>query len=315
MMVSEVFYWVFNMSITAAVTGSVVILLRLIKRIPRRVICVLWAIPYLRMILPFGINTPFSFMGLLDGMALRAKTVIVPGTELLNSKTVFVPGTAALSTKNSVGAAESYFPIVYKTNALKDVFTVSAFIWLVAVLACFIAAAAVYAATVREIKGAEPSDGVYFSGRVSVPAVYGVFRPRIVLPSFLKGKDNELIILHERTHVKRGDNVWRLLALAVTVVHWFNPLSWIFLKLFLSDLEGACDESVLKVCGEERAKEYALALVGFEEDKNLFASALTGSHVRIRIKNILSYKKMTFLSALGFAALVAAIAVALLTNS
>ncbi len=301
-MLAEIFYWVFNMSITAVVTGAVVILLRLIKKIPRRVICVLWAIPYLRMILPFGINTPLSFMGLFDGLALRTKTVYVPGAPIL-------------TTANSVKAAESYFPIVYKTNALKDVFTVSSFIWLVAALACVIAAAAVYAATVREIKGAEPSGGVYFSDRVNVPAVYGIFRPRIVLPSFLKGKDNGFILLHERTHVKRGDNAWRLLALAVTLVHWFNPFAWIFLKLFLSDLEAACDESVLKVCGEERAKEYALALVGFEEEKSLFASALTGSHVRVRIKNILSYKKMTAISAVGFAALVAAIAVALLTNS
>ncbi len=301
-MLAEVFYWVFNMSITAAIAGVVVLLLRLIKRIPRRVICILWAIPFIRMILPFGIDSPFSLMNLLDRLALKTTTVYIPGSDIVSSK-------------NSISAAASYYPIVYKTHVLKNVFTVSSFIWVVVALAGFIASAVIYRMTMKEIKDAEPSDGVYYSDKVTVPAVYGVFRPRIVLPSFLSGRGSELIVLHEKTHIKRGDNVWRLLALAVTLVHWFNPFAWIFLKFFLSDLEGACDESVLKKCGEERAKEYAASLVDFEEDKNLFASALTGSHVRVRIKSILSYKKITAWSAVGFAVLVAAVALALLTNA
>ncbi len=301
-MLAEVFYCVFNMSITAATAGAVVLLLRLIKKIPRRVICIIWTIPYLRMILPFGIDSPFSIMNLLDRLALKTTTVYIPGSKIF-------------TTKNSVSAASSYYPVVYKTHVLKNVFTVSSLIWIVVALAGFIAASVIYRMTMKEIKDAEPSRGVYFSDKVTVPAVYGVFRPKIVLPSFLSGRDNELIVLHEKTHIKRGDNVWRLAALAVTLVHWFDPFAWVFLKFFLSDLEGACDESVLKKCGESRASEYASAIVGFEEDKNLFASALTGSHVRVRVRNILSYKKMTVLSAIGFASFVAAVAAVLLTNS
>ena len=71
---------------------------------------------------------------------------------------------------------------------------------------------------------------------------------------------------------------------------------------------------MLKKCGEESAKEYASALVGFEEDKNLFASAFGGAAIRIRVKNILSYKNMTLASAVGFSALAAVIIYALTTN-
>lgn len=45
-MLHEVFYWIFNMSITASITGLLVVLLRLIKAIPRRVIKILWVIPF-----------------------------------------------------------------------------------------------------------------------------------------------------------------------------------------------------------------------------------------------------------------------------
>ena len=48
-MLAEIFYWLFNMSIAASVTGCVLLLLRRIRWIPRRVTAALWAIPFLRM--------------------------------------------------------------------------------------------------------------------------------------------------------------------------------------------------------------------------------------------------------------------------
>ena len=49
--------------------------------------------------------------------------------------------------------------------------------------------------------------------------------------------------------------------------------------------------------------------------KTLFASAFGGSKVRTRIENVLSYKQMTVLSAVGFTILIIAIICTLLTNA
>ena len=65
-MLREVFYWLFNMSVAATVSGAVVLLLRLVKKIPRRVIAVLWAIPFLRLWVPVGIGGKFGLMTLLS---------------------------------------------------------------------------------------------------------------------------------------------------------------------------------------------------------------------------------------------------------
>ena len=51
-MLQELFYWVFNMSITAAITGVIIMLIRLMKKIPRRLTVFLWIIPFLRMVFP-----------------------------------------------------------------------------------------------------------------------------------------------------------------------------------------------------------------------------------------------------------------------
>ena len=55
-MISEVFYWVLNMSIVSTLTFFVVFLISRIKIIPKNIICILFSIPYLRMIIPFGFS-------------------------------------------------------------------------------------------------------------------------------------------------------------------------------------------------------------------------------------------------------------------
>ena len=55
-MLDTVFYWLFNMSIVAGVCGLIIVLLRLVKKIPRRITTVLWAIPFIRMCVPFGVS-------------------------------------------------------------------------------------------------------------------------------------------------------------------------------------------------------------------------------------------------------------------
>lgn len=122
-------------------------------------------------------------------------------------------------------------------------------------------------------------------------------------------------MLHEKTHIRSLDNLWRIIAFAVVAVNWFNPLCWLFLKGFLTDLELSCDERVLTKLGVNRAKEYALSLLDSKQGATVFTSAFGGAKIRTRIENILSFKKLTCLSLIVFAALIAVIFYVLLTNA
>ncbi|MBO7340389.1 MAG: M56 family metallopeptidase, partial [Lachnospiraceae bacterium] len=278
-----------------------------INLLPKRGLVFLWIIPAVRGCIPFGISSRYSLMSLISRLTTRSITVFQPSEEI------------KLSMTNAVMAADSYFPITYKENRLEVIFGVAAFLWIIIATALLITLAILYVTTKREVRDAEKTEqGFYLSEKVSGPAVYGILRPRILLPAgYVKkeGTDLKYVLQHEKTHIRRGDNLWRMLGFFLAVVHWFNPLSWIFLKAFLGDVEMACDEAAIAKYEEKDRKEYARTLLDCAQGKSLFVSAFGGAKVRTRIENILSYRKMTILSSAGFTALIIALLYVLLTNA
>ncbi len=303
-MLQEIFYWVFNMSITAAITGALIMLIRLIKRVPRRITVFLWAIPFIRMAIPFGLNSPYSLMSLLSRITTKTVVVYQPADDVVFSMT------------NSVMAANTYFPITYKINLLENIFAVASVIWIVISLAILLLLVVTYFATMREIQDATHLGGqVFCSEKIISPAVYGIVRPKIILPASYKERNTDLVIAHEKMHIRSLDNLWRMLAFILVAVHWFNPLCWLFLKWFLADLELSCDERVLAALGTDRAKEYASSLLDSRQGTTVFASAFGGAKIRTRIENILSYQKLTWLSLAAFTILIGIVFYVLLTNA
>ncbi len=303
-MPSEIFYWVFNMSVIGSAMGLIVLAVRAVKAVPRRVAVFLWLAPFLRFAVPVWLNSRWSLMTLVARFTTRTVVVYQPVDDMTFTLT------------NAAMAADSYFPIAYKVDLLADVYRVGSAVWAVGTAAILLALAMVYCVTLREIRGSRHlRENVYLSEMVTSPAVYGVFRPRIVLPAGWENRDLTYVLAHENAHIRRKDNLWRLLAFAVTAVHWFNPLAWLYLKLFLGDLEQGCDETAIAPYGAAERKAYAHALLDCAGSKNLFASAFGGARVRTRIENILSYRRMTWISLLGFSALVCAILITLLTNA
>lgn len=304
-MLSEIFYWLFNMSIAASITGVFLSVLRLIKKIPRKIIVILWAIPFIRMFFPIGISGKYGLMSLISNFTTKTVTLFKG------------PGDTTVTMMNHVMAAETYFPITYKVNILGNIFNVASFVWLTVALALILTLLSNYISTKHELRDSKHlRDNIYLSDKITSPAVYGIFRPRIILPhTYENAKELPFVLMHEEKHIRRLDNLWRIMAFIVVALHWFNPLAWLFLRCFLVDAEIACDESVLSECGKENQKNYALALVNCAKSKNLFISAFGGAKLRVRIDHILSYKKMSALSAVGFGALAIVIAYALLTNA
>ncbi len=303
-MIGELCYWIFNMSIIASVMGLLVLLIRKVKFIPHRVSVFLWTIPFIRMIIPFGLSSPYSLMTLISRLTTKTVTVFQPADDLV------------FSTTNIIMAANGYFPITYKVNVLSRVFEIAGLFWLIGSSTIIITLAILYIATKHEIKDSRILDqNVYLSEKIESPAVYGIIKPKIILPTSMSDTDMEYVLQHEKTHIKRCDNLWRIIGFILTAIHWFNPLSWLFLKVFLADLELACDERAVSKYNDEERKEYARTLLNCAQSKNVFVSAFGGAKVRTRIENVLSYKQMTLFSAIGFTILVLAIIVTLLTNA
>lgn len=296
---SDVFYWVLNLSLHGSLVCLLLWLLRLIRPIPRRVIYPLWLGAGLRLTVPFAPSVPWSFLGLLK--RLGARSVSLPGA---------LPD--LLQAMNTVQAANSYFPITYKTDALHRLFSLCAVIWAAGAALCLGAMAVCYVLWRRKLRDAEAlGDGVWVSPLVTTPGLVGVLRPRILVPPGTEGELLSFVVRHERVHRRRLDNLWRLAALAVCCVHWFNPVVWCSLRLFFADMELSCDEVVSRSLTEAGRRDYARALLSVAEGRDLFAAAFGGAGLRLRMERVLTYRRLTTGAAIVFALLTGAVLSAL----
>ena len=243
-------------------------------------------------------------MALLSKFTTKTVTIVQIGDD------------SALTMMNHVMGANSYFPITYKVNLLENLFHIASVVWLIVALAAILTLTIIYFITLGEMKDAQKlKDNIYISDKIKTPAVYGIIKPKIILPTEYDANRLNFILMHERSHIKRKDNFIRLLSLIVVCIHWFNPFAWLLLKMLYSDIELACDETVLSKCNETERKEYAYTLLSTAEKTNVFAVSFGGSKIRIRIENILSYKKISYFSIAVFSALIMAICYILLTNA
>lgn len=88
------------------------------------------------------------------------------------------------------------------------------------------------------------------SERTSMPVVYGIWRPAVLLPAEAEGWSEErqrMVLLHELTHVTRRDCLTQLLAQVACAVYWFNPFIWFAARRLRVEREQACDDFVLSI--------------------------------------------------------------------
>jgi TonB family protein len=104
------------------------------------------------------------------------------------------------------------------------------------------------------------------ASRTMMPMTWGIFRPRIVLPSGAGGwnETRRLIVLsHELAHVRRNDWLLQICAEALRACFWFHPLAWIAANRLRQESERACDDAVLN--SGIAAPEYASQLLALAQ--------------------------------------------------
>lgn len=98
---------------------------------------------------------------------------------------------------------------------------------------------------------------VVFSRDAKIPAVYGLFRPILLLPDryfdqFSKGQA-EHVLMHELCHLKRGDLFIHWFCILLQIFYWFNPLLIWTRRQMRHVCELCCDLSVANILREETA--------------------------------------------------------------
>lgn len=96
---------------------------------------------------------------------------------------------------------------------------------------------------------------IVFNDKALTPAVYGMFRPVMLLPAnyfdHLSEEEAEHVLLHELAHLKRGDLWLHGLTLFLQIIYWFNPLMVWVRRQIKHVREICCDLTVANVLREK----------------------------------------------------------------
>lgn len=89
------------------------------------------------------------------------------------------------------------------------------------------------------------------------PMVMGMIRPVLILPeTALTESRLPYVLRHELVHYRRGDIVWRWLAVLATSIHWFNPMVYVAAAQMQEACEISCDWCVVRSMEQAKRDDY-----------------------------------------------------------
>ena len=248
---------------------------------PSRWLCWLWLAVGLRFALPWGIPLALP-RPQNEPLAQAADTVrILAGTPAA------APALPA--------AAPAPVPAAAPWYAGLTVWHLLAAVWAAGVLVLAVRAVWAYRRLCRQVALAcKTPDGCYSGACVPAPFTLGIVRPRIYLPAGLAGPMRAAVLLHERTHLRRGDPLIKPLFYAVACLHWFNPLAWMAFRQLEREMEAACDEAAVHGCDAAARNAYCETILRYALQGRLAPGSLAfgqGS-AKTRIVHLLRYRRL-----------------------
>ena len=301
----------FQSLLTASFHGSIIIaavlLLRtVLRKAPKRAICLLWMIAFIRLLMPFQLESKLSL-----------QPQAIPLEEAPFYEAVFEPSDENLTTQDAMGDTSPIVPaipdefmgdtegeITYEPISPAPEPTVEfrrtqliPIIWASVAALMVLYAFISYVHLKRTVREAVKVIGGWECDRIETAFILGYIRPRIYVPMGLSRRTRKHILSHEWAHLKSGDHWFKLIAYFALCLHWFNPLAWVAYRLMCKDMEHACDEQVIRYMDLNERKQYSHALLTCSTNRSHYTPcpvAFGEVSVKSRILSVLNYRKPSF---------------------
>lgn len=280
-----VFLFLLTRSVSAGwLILAAVLLRRIFRRAPRRLLCLLWLLVAVRLVSPALVKSPFSILpgsGALTELTVNAMPAL--GSDAPVLFTVFPPSVL------------SYVPGSGGEAAGPDVLRLLSAVWLAGALVMLGYAFFGYLRLRKTVAPSAPlEDGIFLCDGIDTPFILGLFRPRIYLPSSMDASMLPPVLAHERAHLRRLDHVSKAFGYLLLSLYWFHPLCWLAYVLSCRDIELACDEHVIRAMDAAGRRSYSEALLALSRPSGHIALsplAFGEVGVKARIKSVLHYRK------------------------
>lgn len=248
----------------------------LLKRfLPARIRCALWAIPALRLLLPFEWESSLSVMAPVQPVAQSVGNAVSrPVTELAPSGWLG-SGIGAPELGNSVQNAVQntvQSPAPAQPVPPAPELSLAAVLFVLWLIGALVTGGIILYQNIRFYSGVKRLAEPYGKARrlpvclvrdLPCPCLAGVLRPTIYIneQALLSEEVLQMTLRHEMTHYKRLDHVWSAVRGLMLALYWFHPLVWYCSELFRRDCETACDAAATRGMDKTAREDYGMALI------------------------------------------------------
>lgn len=276
----DLFLYILDMSITSTYLILGIIILRyVLKNIPKKYRLILWGCLGIRLICPFSFKSIFS---------------IVPYNPISTHLDKEVP-TFELGNHAIINPIIQN-PISQTINPIEIILSIICILWIVGLFCLMSYTMFEYFNIKRRInESILLTDNIYLSDRITTPFIFGIFKPRIYIPSILDEKEIHYVVAHESIHLKYHHHQIKIFSYLLLILHWFNPIMWFAYSMLCKDLELICDELTIKHFDLNERKEYLTTLVHCSSTKEKILSPMAFAEIGVkeRIQTIVRNKKPT----------------------
>lgn len=103
---------------------------------------------------------------------------------------------------------------------------------------------------------------VLATGILKAPVLIGIFSPKLFIPDTITDEVVvKNILLHELTHCKRDDLLYKSFAVFVRCIHWFNPFAYIMVREIERECEISCDIETTQIMAAEDKRDYMRSII------------------------------------------------------
>ena len=288
---SGLFLKILNLSITASwLILAIIIIRQLMRKMPKWIVCALWALAAFRLICPFSFESALSLIPSSEtvpyDIAIKAEPAIDSGLSSVNN--IINPLIADSFTPDPAASA----------NPLQIVIPLISLVWIIGMIVMLLYAFVSYCRLIKTVQiSVSVKDNILACDEVKSPFILGIIKPVIYVPSFMSGETLDCVINHEKAHIQRHDHWWKPLGFLLLTIYWFNPLCWAAYILLCRDIEMACDEKVVRDMDNYQKAAYSQALLDCNFPRRKIAAcplAFGEVGVKRRVKSVLNYKKPAF---------------------
>ena len=235
------------------VIGAVMLIRPFLKKTPKKFLCLLWMLAFLRLLMPFEIRSELSLqpeiasvtemrMEETGGENAEFAPVVpeaVPEQEpVLEEHLDPLPQTVGSVPQENVGQSAQTLVTDPGTVGEKpfDWGAAVATVWAV-VAGCFgIYTAVTYFYMKRKVRFAVKIPGGWECDNIDTAFILGFIKPNIYIPMGMPQIVRKHVLAHERTHLEKGDHWIKMMGFIALAVDWFNPLVWAAYILLCKDI-------------------------------------------------------------------------------